>query len=108
MKCPRCASPDNGVTDSRETAGSESVRRRRKCMSCQHRFSTYEVSLPEGLMIERCDGVEASSQGAAGRLLQLVALLGRLAPEDARLLLVLGKKLAGEDVSAIVSLERVA
>jgi transcriptional repressor NrdR len=40
MKCPYCANPDSKVIDSREAA--DSVRRRRECLSCLARFTTYE------------------------------------------------------------------
>lgn len=40
MRCPECQTPDSRVVDSR-TAG-DHVRRRRECVSCQHRFTTYE------------------------------------------------------------------
>ncbi|MDO4691182.1 MAG: transcriptional regulator NrdR [Fusobacterium sp.] len=41
MKCPFCSSEDTKVVDSR-TALDGSIRRRRECLSCQKRFSTYE------------------------------------------------------------------
>jgi transcriptional repressor NrdR len=42
MKCPFCASSDNGVVDSRETEDGRAIRRRRSCASCARRFTTYE------------------------------------------------------------------
>ena len=41
MKCPQCGFEDSKVTDSRPTENS-SIRRRRECLSCKHRFTTYE------------------------------------------------------------------
>ncbi len=48
MKCPICGYTESRVVDSRPTEGNSSVRRRRECLSCQKRFTTYEVveSLP--------------------------------------------------------------
>jgi transcriptional repressor NrdR len=42
MKCPFCASSDNGVVDSRETDDGRAIRRRRNCTACARRFTTYE------------------------------------------------------------------
>lgn len=42
MKCPYCGFLDSKVIDSRPTDGNESIRRRRVCLKCQKRFTTYE------------------------------------------------------------------
>lgn len=48
MKCPYCGYLDSKVVDSRPTDEGERIRRRRECMRCQKRFTTYEMveSLP--------------------------------------------------------------
>ena len=43
MKCPICGYTKSIVIDSRPTEGSSSIRRRRECVFCQKRFTTYEV-----------------------------------------------------------------
>ncbi len=43
MKCPFCGYTESKVIDSRPTDESERIRRRRECMSCGKRFTTYEV-----------------------------------------------------------------
>ena len=43
MKCPSCASEDIKVVDSRPVDENNSIRRRRECLACQTRFTTYEV-----------------------------------------------------------------
>lgn len=43
MKCPFCASTDTQVIDSRVSEPGGSIRRRRRCTSCQKRFTTYET-----------------------------------------------------------------
>ncbi len=43
MKCPSCGSEDIKVVDSRPVDENNSIRRRRECLSCQSRFTTYEV-----------------------------------------------------------------
>jgi transcriptional repressor NrdR len=42
MKCPFCASEDTQVVDTRANLEANTVRRRRKCLKCQKRFTTYE------------------------------------------------------------------
>jgi transcriptional repressor NrdR len=42
MKCPFCGSPDTQVIDSRVSEPGDSIRRRRRCVACQKRFTTYE------------------------------------------------------------------
>ncbi len=42
MKCPACGFAESKVLDSRPTEEGEAIRRRRECLSCQKRFTTYE------------------------------------------------------------------
>jgi len=42
MRCPSCHHPDNRVLESRSAELGQSVRRRRECLRCTHRFTTYE------------------------------------------------------------------
>ena len=48
MKCPYCGYQESKVVDSRHSEDGQSIRRRRECLSCQKRFTTYETveSLP--------------------------------------------------------------
>ena len=52
MKCPFCSYEESKVIDSRPTDEGERIRRRRECLKCQKRFTTYEVieSLPVGVI----------------------------------------------------------
>ncbi len=43
MKCPSCGSDDIKVVDSRPVEENNSIRRRRECLACHNRFTTYEV-----------------------------------------------------------------
>jgi transcriptional repressor NrdR len=43
MKCPFCGSADTQVIDSRVSDAGDSIRRRRRCVACQKRFTTYET-----------------------------------------------------------------
>lgn len=42
MKCPFCGHPEDKVVDSRESREGEAIRRRRECLACEKRFTTYE------------------------------------------------------------------
>jgi transcriptional repressor NrdR len=54
MRCPNCASLDTQVKDSRPTEDSSVIRRRRVCMACNFRFTTFErVQLRELVVIKR-------------------------------------------------------
>ncbi len=56
MKCPFCGDQDSKVVDSRHSEDSLSIRRRRECLACQRRFTTYEIveSLP--IIVVKRDG----------------------------------------------------
>src|SRR6195256_4081533 len=42
MRCPKCGSRDDKVIDSRQSRDNSSIRRRRECLKCKYRFTTYE------------------------------------------------------------------
>jgi transcriptional repressor NrdR len=56
MKCPYCGVMDNKVIDSRVSKDGEAIRRRRECMDCNHRFTTYEQIEEIPIMIVKKDG----------------------------------------------------
>jgi transcriptional repressor NrdR len=56
MKCSHCGSTDNKVIESRDVADGEAVRRRRECLNCGHRFTTYERVERPNLVIVKRDG----------------------------------------------------
>lgn len=58
MRCPKCGGNDDAVVDSRESSSGESVRRRRMCQMCGHRYTTYERISRPVLMVEKRDGRE--------------------------------------------------
>lgn len=54
MKCPYCSAPDTKVLDSRNSEEGSVIRRRRKCESCQKRFTTFEtIELSMPMVIKR-------------------------------------------------------
>ena len=60
MKCPFCGDQESKVVDSRHSEDGLSIRRRRECLACQRRFTTYEIveSLP--IIVVKRDGSRQS------------------------------------------------
>jgi transcriptional repressor NrdR len=56
MRCPKCGQLEDKVLDSRETKNGAVIRRRRQCLRCQHRFTTYEEVQREGWWVIKRDG----------------------------------------------------
>ena len=56
MRCPYCQHTDTKVTDSRTTDEGNSIRRRRECINCGRRFTTYEIIEEVPLMVAKKNG----------------------------------------------------
>ena len=56
MKCPTCAYKETKVIDSRLSSDGASIRRRRECLKCEKRFTTYEYVEELPLMVVKRDG----------------------------------------------------
>ncbi len=56
MRCPNCGSLDDKVLESRTMAQGESIRRRRACVSCGYRFTSYERIEEKPFMVVKRDG----------------------------------------------------
>ena len=56
MKCPFCGHPEDKVVDSREIKEGESIRRRRECLKCEKRYTTYERIDEIPYMVVKKDG----------------------------------------------------
>lgn len=56
MRCPKCGSNQDKVIDSRPWKDGAVIRRRRECLSCGHRFTTYEEIEREDLRVIKRDG----------------------------------------------------
>jgi transcriptional repressor NrdR len=56
LRCPHCGSFDDKVIDSRTLAGGDAIRRRRECLSCGFRFTSYERIEDRQLMVIKRDG----------------------------------------------------
>ena len=56
MRCPYCGSLDDRVIESRTMANGDNIRRRRECLSCGYRFTSYERIEEKPLMVIKRDG----------------------------------------------------
>jgi transcriptional repressor NrdR len=56
MRCPFCQAKDSRVIDSRDLSGGGAIRRRRECVECGRRFTTYERVELGGLVVVKKDG----------------------------------------------------
>jgi transcriptional repressor NrdR len=56
MKCPSCGHLEDKVIDSRSAKEGQAIRRRRECLKCQRRFTTYETVEMTPLLVVKKDG----------------------------------------------------
>jgi len=56
MRCPKCQARDDKVIDSRAIKDETVIRRRRECLACEHRFTTYEEIEREDIRVLKRDG----------------------------------------------------
>jgi transcriptional repressor NrdR len=83
MKCPYCHHPETQVVDTRAPDEGDSIRRRRRCSSCDKRFTTYErieLSMP---VIVKKNGSRSEYETRKLRASLMLALRKRPVPADA-------------------------
>lgn len=56
MRCPWCDADDDRVVDSRPAEGGVAIRRRRECLACSRRYTTFERIEEVGLVVVKRDG----------------------------------------------------
>src|ERR1051326_4113706 len=56
MRCPKCTSIEDKVIDPRISKEGSTIRRRRECLECGHRFSTTETLVRDGMIVIKRDG----------------------------------------------------
>ena len=56
MRCPKCTSIEDKVIDSRISREGSTIRRRRECLECGHRYSTTENLVRDGIVVLKRDG----------------------------------------------------
>ena len=77
MRCPFCQARDSRVIDSRDVSGGTAIRRRRECITCGRRFTTYERVEQGGLIVVKKDGRREEFDPAKLRQKLRVALTKR-------------------------------
>ncbi|MDR1775741.1 MAG: transcriptional regulator NrdR [Actinomycetes bacterium] len=83
MKCPACTHPESKVVDSRDSESQEAIRRRRECLRCGERFTTYERREEVPLMVTKRGGyVEAFDPEKLRRGLLVAAAKRPISAED--------------------------
>ena len=58
MRCPFCSSDESKVVDSRDSEAGDAIRRRRECLECERRYTTYERVEEVALVVVKRDGSE--------------------------------------------------
>ena len=82
MQCPYCDFQDTKVIDSRLSESKDAIRRRRECLSCEKRFTTYERREPLKLMVIKRDGTREPFDRAKLRAGIMKACAKRQVPEE--------------------------
>ena len=83
MRCPYCHQTEDRVVDSRTSREGRAVRRRRECLSCERRFTTYEYVEERALQVIKRDGtVEPYVREKMLRSIQLPCAKRPIAPSE--------------------------
>ncbi len=56
MRCPKCGTTDDKVIETRVSREGDAIRRRRLCLQCSFRFTTYETVIPADISVVKRDG----------------------------------------------------
>ena len=93
MECPRCGSVKNKVVDSRLTQDRVSIRRRRQCLICSKRFTTYEATEERMLpvLLQRKGGFRMTKNNLRTMLSFISHALSELSFETKKLAVKVGK-----------------
>jgi transcriptional regulator NrdR family protein len=104
MECPFCGESDTGVIDSRPTKDKISIRRRRQCLACAGRFTTYEATSDRlMLLLMKTHGGKSGSLKSSDSVLSFMSdALKSLSTECERLVSGMGKVELGELVKGKV------
>ncbi|MBI2924283.1 MAG: transcriptional repressor NrdR [Verrucomicrobia bacterium] len=94
MRCPKCGRLDDKVIDSRASREGLTIRRRRECLGCGCRFTTYEEIEREGLMVVKRDG--RREEFSKEKLLSGIKKACQKRPISPRLIEDLVEKIAAE------------
>lgn len=88
MRCPLCGNGESKVVDSRSAEDGNAIRRRRECLSCSHRFTTYERLGEHPIIVVKSDGSsEAFDRQKLMRGLLIACAKRSITPEQLDLLI---------------------
>lgn len=83
MKCPSCGYPESKVIDSRSAEDGNAIRRRRECLDCNFRFTTYERLGERPIIVIKSDGSsEAFDRSKLMRGLLIACAKRSITPEE--------------------------
>lgn len=94
MRCPKCGCQDDKVIDSRASREGATIRRRRECLGCAFRFTTYEEIEHAGLMVVKRDG--RREEFSREKLLAGVKMACRKRPISAKIIEDMVEKIVDE------------
>jgi transcriptional repressor NrdR len=94
MRCPRCHLDDTKVIDSREAEEGAAIRRRRSCIGCQHRFTTYERLDEVPMVVVKSNGTRQPFDRS--KIVQGVTAAGKGRPVSALQIEQLAEDIEGE------------
>lgn len=105
MRCPHCQAEDTQVKDSRPSEGGGVVRRRRNCIRCQARFTTFErVHIPELSVLKKGGRKVSFDREKLARSIRIALRKRPIAPEDVeRMIAELLNRIEGLGKSVIES-----
>ena len=91
MKCQRCGSLDNKVVESRDVADNDAIRRRRECLACGYRFTTYERLERPSLVVVKRNGAACAAAArnrtsnlSASRMMKIQSAWTTISPKTKR------------------------
>jgi transcriptional repressor NrdR len=107
LKCPFCGEAEIKVVDSRDSETGEAIRRRRECLSCGKRFTTYErVEMPPLYVVKKDGRREEFSRAKMLSGLVMAATKTRLAPASLELMVAeIENALRSQNISEVPSRE---
>lgn len=83
MRCPYCHGTEDRVVDSRSSREGGAIRRRRECLSCSRRFTTYENVEERQLQVVKRDGtIESFDRRKLGRAVRLACVKRPITADD--------------------------
>lgn len=115
MKCPFCAHQEDKVIDSRESKEGDAIRRRRQCLACERRFTTYEKIDEIPYMVVKKDGrrekferqklLQGLLKACEKRPIQMAKLAGLVDRVEARLADSAEREMSTTDIGEMIMTE---